>query len=375
MNIKNTSTWIIIILLSLSLTLTTITNPSQKETQNITKIDSFILSKNEIENITTKIKNIYPEIKKVENINSFLEKKIINHITSNIKIKKLGLNCEEKEIIYLIKKSKIFQKNNTFSKEKYKKYLENQKINEHIIQKNIKRLSELKKINTLTRNINNEELKLSFFNKKYTYLEKVKYKALHKPNLIKNIKIKKDFINFEKNYINNYKIPKIYKIQFISIHNKENKKILISQNDINKKIFNLINKNKNKISIKNKYGSYLIKKIDKINQKVNKKTYKKDLLIKYKELETKKSIKKHNKIIQDKIKEKIIFISPKSKKNYTTAKIKKQNIIKNKNGIIIKNTKYKNIKTLNTKIQIDLINHIENKKYKLKNILIDKNTY
>ncbi|HIH2762945.1 MAG TPA: SurA N-terminal domain-containing protein [Candidatus Azoamicus sp.] len=374
MNIKNTSTWIIIILLSLSLTLTTLTNPSQKETQNIIKIDSFIISKNEIENILTKIKNTYPEIKKIENINSFLEKKIINHITSNIKIKKLGLNCEEKEIIYLIKKSKIFQKNNTFSKEKYKKYLENQKINEHIIQKNIKRLSELKKINTLTRNINNKELNLDFLNKKYTYLEKVKYKAIYKNNLIKNTKIKKNFIKFEKNYIKNYKIPQLYKIQFTNIHNKENKKILISQNDINKKIFNLINKN-NKISIKNKHGAYLIKKISKINQKIDKTTYKKDLLTKYKELETKKFIKKHTKTTKNKIKEKIIFISPKSKKNYTSTKIKKQNIIKNKNGIIIKNTKDKKITILNTKIQNDLINHIENKKYKLKNILIDKNTY
>lgn len=375
MNIKNIITWVIIIAISLSLALTTITNPTQKEKQNIIKIDSFIINKNEIENIINKTKDINPKIKRIENINSILEEKIIHHINSNIKIKKLGLSCEEKEIVYLIKKSKIFQKNNNFSKEKYIKYLENQKINEYIIQKNIKRLSENKKINTLIKSIWLKELKLKYSNKKNIYLEKIKYKTLLIKNLIKHIKIKKDFISFEKNYIKNYKLPKIYEIIYTNINNKKNKKILLSKNDINRKILNLINKNTHAISIKNKHEEYIIKKINKINQKNNKVTYKKDLINKYKKIKAKKLIKNDKKIIKNKAKEKIIFISPNCKKNYTIKKIKKQNLIKNKYGILIKNNNIKQTKIHNSRIKKNLTNHVKDIKYNLKKKLLDKDFF
>lgn len=375
MNIKNIITWVIIIAISLSLALTTITNPTQKEKQNILKIDSFMINKNEIENIINKTKDINPKIKRIKNINSILEEKIINHINSNIKIKKLGLTCEEKELIYLIKKSKIFQKNNKFSKEKYIKYLEHQKINEYIIQKNIKKLSENKKINTLIKHTWRKELKLNSSNKKNIYLEKIKYKTILIKNLITHIKIKKDFISFEKNHIKNYKLPRIYEIIYTNINNKKNKKILLSKNDINKKILNLINKNTNAISIKNKNEEYIIKKINKINQKNNKATYKKDLVNKYKKVKTKKLIKNDKKTIKNKLKEKTIFISPTCKKNYTITKIKKENLIKNKHGIIIKNNITKQKKIQSKKIQKNLTNHIKNITYNFKKKSLDKDIF
>lgn len=372
MNIKSITTWIIITLLSLSLAITTITNPIQKEKKNINKIDSFIITKNEIENILTKIRNIYPSLIKIENINLILEKKLIEHITSNIKFKKSGITCEKKELVYLIKKSKIFQNNGDFSEEKYKKYLEKQKINENTLQKHIKTLSENTKITKFKKKYENENIKTHNLPHTHTHLEKNKYNLISKKKLIQNTKIKKDFIKFEKKYIENYKIATIYKIRYENVNNKTNKYILVYQNDINKKILKLINKNEKIISLLTKHGNFLIKKINVSKQKLNKKTYKKDLINKYKTFKIKKLIKNKEKNIKNIGQEKIVFTSAKCKKNYTLTNIKKNDITKNKNGIIIIQKKYnKKIKIINNK-KLKIINEIiESKKQNLKKMLIN----
>jgi hypothetical protein len=376
MNIKRITTWIIITLLSLSLAITTITNPIQKEKKNINKIDSFIITKNEIENILNKIKNVYPSLAKIENINLILEKKLIEHLTSNIKFKKSGITCEKKELIYLIKKSKIFQNNGYFSEEKYKKYLEKQKINEHTLQKNIKTLSENTKIPKFKKKYKNENIKINNLQHKHTYLEKIKYNLISKKNLIQHTKIKKNFLPFEKKHIENYKMPTIYKIRYENINNKTNKNILVYKNDISKKILKLINKNEKKISIVTKNGNFLIKKTNVIKNKPNKKTYKKDLINKYKAFKIKKLIKNKEKNIKNIGQEKIVFTSAKCKKNYTLTNVKKNDITKNENGVIIVKKKYiKNIKIINkTKFKI-IKNIIENKKQNLKKMLINANNF
>lgn len=376
MNIKSITTWIIILLLSLSLTITTITNPIQKEKKNINKIDSFIITKNEIENILNKIKNIYPLITKVENIDLILEKKLIDNITSNIKFKKSGVTCEKKELIYLIKKSKPFQINGNFSEEKYKNYLEKQKINENTLQKHIKKLSENIKINKLKNTLKNENIKLS--NSKHTYvnLEKFKYTLISKKNLIQNAKIKKDFIKFEKKNIVNYKIAPIYKILYENTTNKTHKYVLVYKNDINKKILNLINKNDKTISIINKHGTFLIKKTNIIKQNFNKKNYKIDLINNYKALQIKKLIKNELKSAKNIEREKTVFTSAKCKKNYTLTNIKKSDTIKNKNGIIIVKKKYnKKLKITNDEQLKILKDMIKNKKQILKKLLINEHAF
>ncbi|CAB3976446.1 SurA N-terminal domain-containing protein [Candidatus Azoamicus ciliaticola] len=376
MNIKSITTWIIITLLSLSLAITTITNPIQKEKKNINKIDSFIITKNEIENILNKIKNIYPSLTKIENVNSILEKKLIEHITSNIKFKKTAITCEKKELVYLIKKSKIFQNNGNFSEEKYKKYLEKQKISENTLQKHIKTLSENAKITKLKKKYENENIKTHNLPHTYTYLEKNKYKLISKKKLIQNTKIKKDFITFEKKHIENYKIATIYKILYENVNNKTNKYILVYQNDINEKILKLINKNEKTISLLTKHGNFLIKKINIIKQKLNKKTYKKDLINKYKTFKIKKLIKNKEKNIKSIGQEKIVFTSAKCKKNYTLTNIKKNDITKNKNGIIIIEKKYnKKLKIINNKKLKIIKEIIESKKQNLKKMLINTNHF
>lgn len=376
MNIKRITTWIIITLLSLSLAITTITSPIQKEKKVINKIDSFIITKNEIENILNKIKNVYPSLEKIENINVILEKKLIEHLTSNIKFKKSGITCEKKELIYLIKKSKIFQNNGDFSEEKYKKYLEKQKINEPTLQKNIKTLSENTKITKLKKKYKNKHIKIHNLQHKNTYLEKIKYKLISKKDLIQHTKIKKDFINFEKKHIENYKIPKIYKIRYKNINNKTNKNILVYKNDINKKILKLINKNEKTISLATKNGTFLVKKINVIKNNLNKKTFKKDLINKYKAFKIKKLLKNKEKNIKNKGKEKIVFTSAKCKKKQTLNNIKKNDITTNDNGVIIVKKKYiKKIKIINTQ-KFNIIKRIiENKKQNLKKMLINVNHF
>lgn len=363
----------IILLISLALVVTTIINPSSKKENNITNIDSFTLTQNEIDNIITKVKHTYPKTKKIKNIDKILEKKIIDHIKLNIKTKKNGFKSSEKEIIFFIKNAKVFKKNGVFSKENYIRYIEKQKIPEHIIQRNIKKLSENTKLNKIIKNyFKNKNTK-----KNNTNIEKIKYKKIAKENIIRKIKIKKDFIDFEKKIAKNYKIQKIYKINYINNKKNYNKNLLISNTDVNN---NISKKIKYNFLLKNEKYNYSIKKIKKIKQNIRKQIYKKDLINKYKNLKSKKIIKRYIKNIENtnyktnNIKEKIIFISPKCIKNYTIINFANNNIIKNKNGYLILIKKhYNNIKINNKLIKYNFKTAIKNKTIKLKKIIINKN--
>lgn len=370
---KNLITWIIILLISLALVFTTIINPSSKKENNIKNIGSFIITKNEIDNIITKVKNKYPKTKKIKDIDEILEKKIIDHIKLNIKTKKLGFKSSEKEIIFFIKNAKIFKKNGVFSKENYIRYIEKQKIPEYIIQKNIKKLSENTKLNKIIKNY----FKPDNTKKIDTNIKKIKYKKLSKESIIRTIKIKKDFIDFEKKIAKNYKIPKIYKINYINTKKNYNKNLLISNTDVNNNISKKIEHN---FLLKNKKDNYSIKKIKKINQTIKKHVYKKDLINKYKNLKSKKIIKKYIKNIENirykikNIKEKTILISPKCIKNHTIINFDNNQMIKNKNGYLIVTKKYYNNIRINNKIiKYKFKTEIRNKIISLKKIIINKN--
>jgi len=358
MNKKKLTTWIIIVLISLALVFTTILNPSSKKENNFKNIDSFILTKNEIDNIIIKVKNIYPKTKNIKNIDTILEKKLIEHLKLNIKTKKLGFKSGEKDIVFFIKNAKVFKKNNLFSKENYIKYIEKQKITEHIIQQNIKKLSDNTKLNKIKKNY----FKIKNIIKNNNNIERIKYKKISKDTIIKKLKIKKDFIDFEKIVAKNYKIPKIYKINYLNSKKNYNKKLFISNKDVNKNVLKKIQ------------HTYSLKKI---NQDIKKHIYKKDVINKYKYMKSKKIIRKYIKNInyQKKyIKEKIIFISPKCNKNYSITNFVNNDIIKNNNGYLIKiNTQNNNIKIKKKIIKTKIKAIIKVKIINLKKIILNKN--
>lgn len=379
MNVKKTTTWIIILLLSLALALTTIINPNQKNEINNKNIDSFFIKQNEIDTIINKIKKVYPQTQKITNINEILEKKIINHIKLNIRLKKIGLKCNDTEIIYTIKKSPIFDYNGNFSSDKYKKYIEKQKISEYSLQKNIKKLIENTKTNKIINKYKVQNTKV--LNVKKTNIEQIKYFKLTKDVLLKNFKIKKDFINFEKDNANKYKIPIIYKIKYINSKKNNLKKAFISKKDINKKILNLITNTNKIISIKNKNKTLVIKNIKNIKQNKYKKIYRQDLINKYKKIKVQQTIKKYIKNLENNknyiktiAEEKNIFISPCCKKNNMIMNIKNNTPLKNK-ILIVQNRYIKNTNIKNNEFKKQFNNEIKNKKNKIKAALINKKLY
>lgn len=330
-NIKTTIIQIIVILLSFALIISNFSIDTKKQNTNIKNINGHNINDSDIKTVIQTFET-YKKLKKSE---KDLQRLIENNIANTINLKKLNFEITKKEILNEIINIKIFQKNNTFNRDLYNKYIKNNNITELDFQTQIKlmleknhikqsfklinnkqntnihktkyiKIKSIKKIpkttNTYTNN-NIETFNIKYIDinlknlKKHIILPKKKIQHIIKKNKFKYKKpnlIKINYININKksNEYNNIK-NKIKNNINININNTKSKTLWLTENEINKhSIKNLLNNEKTLI-IKTSNGLHIINLLKKTTNKTHEnKIIKPDIINNYKKFKTIKKIHK-----------------------------------------------------------------------------------